>query len=127
MNRELTIQQVAEETSLSGHTLRYYERIGLILDINRAQSGHRRYKTDDLEWISFLKQLKATGMPLAQMQQFAQLRREGVSTAGQRREMLEHHRQSILDQMQALNESLAMVDIKIARHRKSEEDMRESD
>lgn len=127
MNRELTIQQAAAETSLSGHTLRYYERIGLILDIARAQSGHRRYKADDLEWINFLKQLKATGMPLAQMQRFAQLRREGVFTTRQRREMLEQHRQSILDQVNALNKSLAMVDTKIARHRKSEENMRESD
>ena len=89
MKFELTIQQVAAETGVSNHTLRYYERIGLILDVNRAPNGHRRYSPHDIEWITFLKQLKATGMPLAQMQKFAELRRQGNSTAKQRREMLE--------------------------------------
>ncbi len=65
MKFERTIQQIAKETNLSRHTLRYYERIGLILDVDRAPNGHRRYSDDDIEWIAFLKQLKATGMPLA--------------------------------------------------------------
>ncbi len=120
MKFELTVQQVAEETGVSRHTLRYYERIGLILDVNRAPNGHRRYTDNDLEWIAFLKQLKATGMPLAQMQKFAELRRQGDGTAKQRREMLEAHRQTIMQQMQMLNDCLTVIDYKIDRHRRSE-------
>jgi DNA-binding transcriptional MerR regulator len=123
MNFELTIQQVAEETGVSNHTLRYYERIGLILDINRAPNGHRRYSHDDIEWIAFLKQLKATGMPLAQMQKFAELRRQGVGTAKQRREMLETHRKTIVQQMQMLNDCLDVIDYKIERHRRNEQNV----
>jgi DNA-binding transcriptional MerR regulator len=48
MNTELTIQQVAEITQLSGHTLRYYERIGLLSPVNRAANGHRRYSNLDI-------------------------------------------------------------------------------
>ncbi len=120
MNFELTIQQVAQETGLSNHTLRYYERIGLILDVGRAPNGHRRYSRDDLEWIAFLTQLKATGMPLAQMQKFAELRRQGVGTAKLRRKMLEAHRKTVVQQMQQLNDCLTVIDYKIERHRRSE-------
>ncbi len=120
MEFELTIQQVVEKTGVSHHTLRYYERIGLILDVNRAPNGHRRYSDDDLEWIAFLKQLKATGMPLTEMQTFAQLRRQGRGTARQRREMLETHRKTIVREMQMLQDCLTMVDYKIERHRRTE-------
>ena len=120
MKFERAIQQVAEETGVSQHTLRYYERIGLILDVARAPNGHRRYTAADLEWIAFLKQLKATGMPLVQMQKFAELRRQGDGTAKQRREMLEAHRKTIRQQMQILNDCLAVIDDKIERHRQTE-------
>lgn len=118
---ELTIQQVAAETGVSNHTLRYYERIGLILDVNRAPNGHRRYNRHDIEWIAFLKQLKATGMPLVKMQKFAKLRRQGNSTTKQRREMLEAHRKTIVQQMQMLNDCLTAIDYKIERHRRTEQ------
>ena len=121
MDLELTIQQVAQKTGISNHTLRYYERIGLILDVNRAPNGHRRYSSNDIEWIAFLKQLKATGMPLAQMQIFAELRRQGNGTAKQRRKMLENHRKTIVQKIQILNECLGMIDYKIERHRRNEQ------
>lgn len=120
MESELSIQQFAEITGVSQHTLRYYERIGLILDIARSQSGHRRYKQDDIEWVAFLKHLKTTGMPLAQMQKFAELRKKGDGTAKQRREMLEAHRETVEKQIAALNDCLSVIDSKIDRHRKTE-------
>jgi len=58
-NEKLTIQQVAELTGLSVHTLRYYERIGLIHPIGRAQNTHRRYSMKDVGWIDFLNKLRA--------------------------------------------------------------------
>lgn len=64
--------QVAVVTQLSVHTLRYYERIGLVAPICRASSGHRRYSSQDIAWIEFLTRLRATGMPIRQMQQFAE-------------------------------------------------------
>lgn len=74
MNDELTIQQVATLTQLSGHTLRHYERIGLSPSVNRVTNRYRRYSQQDIAWIEFLTRLRATGMPIRQMQQFAELR-----------------------------------------------------
>ena len=76
METELTIQQVATLTGLSVHTLRYYERNGLLEPVNRATNGHRRYRTEDITRIEFLTRLRTTGMPIRQMQQFARLYRD---------------------------------------------------
>jgi DNA-binding transcriptional MerR regulator len=84
----LTIQEVAAATGLSVHTLRYYERIGLIHPIHRADNAHRRYSADDVGWIDFLNKLRATGMSIQQMQRYAELQRSGDQTLLERLEML---------------------------------------
>jgi hypothetical protein len=58
---QLTISEVAERTGLTRHTLRYYERDGLMLGVGRASSGHRRYSERDLGWIELITKLRATG------------------------------------------------------------------
>src|SRR5512140_1614657 len=91
MDEKLTIQQAAETTGLSVHTLRYYERIGLIHPIDRADNTHRRYTVQDVGWIEFLTKLRATGMSIQQMQIYAELQRQGDDTLPQRLEMLREH------------------------------------
>lgn len=118
-----TVEQTAKETGLSADTLRYYERIGLITDIARAQNGHRRYGDGDIIWILFLKQLRTTGMPIAQMKRFAQLRREGDKTATLRREMLEQHQDNLQAQVQLIMDFMSVISLKIERHRQTEQRM----
>jgi DNA-binding transcriptional MerR regulator len=118
METELSIQQVAQQTGLSIDTLRYYERIGLIEPVKRASSGHRRYRQGDLDWIGLLVDLRETGMPLAQMIHFAQLRRQGSATAAERLLILEQHQQSLEQQMQKLEHHRAALQQKIA-HKKA--------
>jgi DNA-binding transcriptional MerR regulator len=112
-NNTLTIQQVAEATKLSGHTLRYYERIGLIHPIERAGNGHRRYSANDIGWIDFLTKLRATGMSIQQMQQYAELQRQGDATLVQRIEMLKAHRCNVETRMNELHEHLKLISYKI--------------
>src|SRR5258705_13758185 len=88
MDSELSIQQAAEVTGLSAHTLRYYERVGLLDRVGRAESGRRRYVAADLAWVALLMWLRATGMPIRQMQEFAALRRRGPAPARERRPFL---------------------------------------
>lgn len=109
----LTIQQVAEQTGLSVHTLRYYERIGLIHSIARAGNSHRRYSAEDIDWINFLMKLRATGMTIQQMQAYASLQRQGDATVPQRLEMLEEHRCLVEEQVAALQEHLKLIYHKI--------------
>ncbi|NJL86204.1 MAG: MerR family transcriptional regulator [Leptolyngbyaceae cyanobacterium SM1_1_3] len=121
MATELTIQQVAAATGLSVHTLRYYERCGLIASIDRAASGHRRYAADDIRWIEFLTKLRLTGMPIRQMQQYAALVRQHPDAAfGERRQLLIAHRQAVLQQIRQLEENLAVIYWKIQHYSKLE-------
>jgi DNA-binding transcriptional MerR regulator len=112
-NDKLTIQQVAEATGLSVHTLRYYERIGLIHPIDRAENTHRRYSSDDIGWIDFLTKLRATGMSIQQMLTYAELQRQGDSTLSERLEMLKEHRRLVEAHMDALQEHLRVICYKI--------------
>ena len=118
METEFSIQQVAERTGLSIDTLRYYERIGLLEPVRRASSGHRRYRQRDIDWISLVINLRETGMPLAQIQHFAMLRRHGEGTALERLHILEQHQQALLQQMQKLKQHMTALQEKIA-HKKA--------
>ncbi len=120
MERELSIQQVAKQTGLSIDTLRYYERIGLLEPVGRAQNGHRRYTQHDLDWIDLLIRLRNTGMPRAQMVRFAQLRRQGSATLTERRLMLEQHQYSLEQHMQELEQHMDALQLKIARLKERE-------
>ncbi|VWB31252.1 MerR family transcriptional regulator [Burkholderia lata] len=120
----LTIGQVAEMTGLSTHTLRYYEQVGLLRAISRTAAGHRLYAPSDLDWLDFVMRLKATGMPIAQMQAFAVLRAQGESTFGARRSLLVTHRDAVRAHIAELQASLDVISDKIAyyeaRERESE-------
>lgn len=116
METQLTIQQVAEKTGLSVHTLRYYEHIGLISQVDRASNGHRRYSERDISWIEFLMRLRTTGMPILKMQRFAELVRKGDATVSQRRALLESHRREVQKRIQELTDNLAVIDYKIERY-----------
>ncbi len=113
-NRNLTIRQAAEITGLSVHTLRYYEQIGLIHPIDRADNTHRRYTQEDIDWIEFLKKLRATGMSIQDMQIYAELQRQGDVTLPERVEMLKTLQQDVEAHIQELNEHLDLIRYKIA-------------
>src|SRR5262249_25479639 len=105
--------QVAEVTGLSVHTLRYYERIGLIHPIGRAENTHRRYSTDDTGWIDFMTKLRNAGMSIQQMQAYSELQRMGDATLPDRLAMLRAHRSKVLAQIDELNEHLNLINYKI--------------
>src|SRR5579859_6446657 len=120
MEEEFSIQQVAQQTGLSIDTLRYYERIGLIEAVHRAPNGHRRYTQRDINWICLLIRLRETGMPLAQMLHFAELRRQGNATVTERRLMLEEHQRALEQHMHKLEQHMAVLQTKIANIRRIE-------
>lgn len=76
----LSIMEAAEVSGLSVHTLRYYERTGLLEPVSRNGSGHRRYRAADLERIAFLTKLRATGMPIRDVRRYAELMSAGEAT-----------------------------------------------
>jgi DNA-binding transcriptional MerR regulator len=110
---KLTIQETAEATGLSAHTLRYYERIGLIHPIDREENTRRRYTAEDIGWIDFLTKLRATGMSIRDMQKYAELQRQGDETLPQRLEMLKALRDQVEQHIGELREHLKLVQYKI--------------
>lgn len=129
MTDALTIQQTANACGLSVHTLRYYERIGLIKPIARRSNGHRLYRAEDLSWIEFLLRLRATGMPVEKMRRYAHLREIGkqLSSVSERRIMLQQHSVLVEAELRALNETLAYLHEKIALYSKMEEELKEEE
>ncbi|MEP7288218.1 MAG: MerR family transcriptional regulator [Chloroflexota bacterium] len=117
METEFSIHQIAERVGLSVDTLRYYERIGLLEPIRRLPNGHRRYQRRDIDWLELVINLRATGMPLAQIQQFAALRRQGDETAAERLRILERHEQLLEQQIQELQGHLSALQAKITHKR----------
>jgi len=120
MSEQYTIKQISELASVSIHTLRYYERIGLIDPVERADNGHRRYDVLVLKRLDFLKRLKATGMPISQMIHYIELFRQGDPTLTERREFLEQHRENVLEQLVMLQDTLALLDFKIENYLQQE-------
>jgi DNA-binding transcriptional MerR regulator len=115
---KLTIQEAARATGLTPHTLRYYERIGLIHPINREENTRRRYSADDIGWIDFITKLRATGMSIKDMQKYAALQRQGDATLPQRVEMLKALRDQVEARVSELNEHLKLVYYKIDMYEK---------
>jgi DNA-binding transcriptional MerR regulator len=111
-----TIRQVAATTGLTAHTLRYYERVGLVQPVARARSGHRRYGEDDLRWLEFLKKLQLTGMPIRKMLEYARLARRGVAAAPARRALLDRHRVEVEARLDELQSALAVIKRKLASY-----------
>ena len=118
-----TIQQVAEITGLTVHTLRYYERVGLLDPVPRATSGHRRYTQNDVDRVIFFYRLRATGMTIQQMQQWAELYRQGDDSLTIRRALLEEHQRGVEAHIAALQQNLMQIQKKIVLYRTREAEL----
>ncbi len=117
MPTALSISEAAERTGLSAHTLRYWERAGLLEPVSRNGSGHRRYAEEDLERIHFLTKLRATGMPIRQVRRYAELINGGDETSAERLALLEGHRKAVLARLEETAGHLELIDWKINLYR----------
>lgn len=108
-----TISEVVTFTGLTAHTLRWYERIGLMPHVDRSHTGQRRFTNRDLDWLTFVGKLRLTGMPVADMVRYAELVREGEHTFEQRQELLERTRRDVRSRITELQDTLAVLDFKI--------------
>src|SRR5690349_7822967 len=109
----LTIAEAAEATGLTTHTLRYYERDGLMLAVDRAPSGHRRYTGQDLGWIRMVTRLRGTGMPIREVRAYAELVRAGDGNEEARLALLRAHRDRVQQQLVEVAAHLDAIELKI--------------
>jgi len=110
----LTIGQVAEQTGLSVHALRFYEREGLLAEpVRRGRNGHRRYSQDDVEWLNLCTRFRAAGMPLSTIRRYADLVRQGPGNEADRLALLRRHQDQVASQIRALTECLDAITYKV--------------
>ena len=108
-----TIQDVSKKTGLTAHTLRYYEKEGLITGVERSQGGIRQYTDEDLERLGLIRCLKNTGMSIQEIARFVQLTHEGDHTLEERVELLREHREKVLERMAEMQQHLDKVTWKL--------------
>ena len=110
----MTISELADATGVSKHTLRYYERMGLVPLVERDRSsGHRRYGTGHPQWIEFLKNLRACGMTIRDIRAYARLVSKGDGTWPARQAMLARHRERVVATIAQLQKHRAALDVKL--------------
>jgi DNA-binding transcriptional MerR regulator len=110
-----TTRETAEKCGLSQHTLRWYERIGLLNRVARTADGRRRYSDADLDWILLLSRLRATGMPVRDMLHYAELVRSGAGEQ-ERLALLEGHREHVRQALRQQQECLELLNHKISAY-----------
>lgn len=118
----MQISQLAHETGLSIHTLRYYEKEGLFPPVKRSENGIRIYDSEDVEWIKFACRLRETGMSIAEMKKFAQLVIQGEEYKNECIEMLHQQNVRIKKQIDQLTHCMEHINYKIELYSSPEEE-----
>jgi DNA-binding transcriptional MerR regulator len=114
----LSIAEAARRTGVSVHTLRYYERAGLVVSaVDRTSGGRRRYQQLDLDWIVICTRLRATGMPIRTIRRYAELVSAGPGNEQERLALLEAHRAEVTARLARTRENLKLIDHKIDVYR----------
>jgi DNA-binding transcriptional MerR regulator len=112
------IAEAARRTGVSVHTLRYYERAGLVVTpVDRTDGGRRRYRKLDLDWIKICTRLRATGMPIKGIRRYAELVSAGPGNEQERLALLEAHRADVTAQLAEIQKNLQLIDHKIDVYR----------
>lgn len=108
-----SIGEVSEKTGLTAHTLRYYEKEGILNTVNRKQNGLREYTENDIEMLKVITCLKDTGMSISKIKNYVNLCEIGNQTILERKNIFEHQKLFIETEMQKLQKHLDTANYKI--------------
>lgn len=108
-----TISEVCRLTGMSDHTLRYYEREGLLTGVRRSKGGFRQYSDENLEELGLISCLKNTGMSLQEIARFMRLTHEGDETLKERVALLQAHREEMLGRLSVMQRYLEKINCKL--------------
>ena len=112
MSEYFTIKDVSERTGISAHTLRYYDKEGLLGFVHRSETGIRLFTEEDFEPLYTIACLKKSGMPIREIRRFMDLYIRGDETIHDRYLLFKEHRENLIRQIEELQETLDIVDYK---------------
>ena len=107
------IATTADRLGVSAHTLRYYERIGLVR-VERDASGRRRYDAASVRRLVFLTRMRTSGMPIRDLRRYIKLVEAGRDAVPERLALLTEHRDGLRARIDELRLALAATEYKIA-------------
>lgn len=108
-----TIAEAARRSGLSIHTIRYYDKEGLMPYVERSETGIRQFKESDFEWLSLINCLKESGMPIKKIKDYVDMAMDGDSTTEDRLLFMQEHKKDMEKQLEVLLGHLARIDQKI--------------
>ncbi|MDU2063630.1 MAG: MerR family transcriptional regulator [Sporomusaceae bacterium] len=109
-----TIKEAAEKLELTAYTLRYYEKAGLLPDLHRNAQGNRVFTEKDLEWLTLIRCLRSTGMPVQEIKRYVELYRQGDATTEVRRQIIVDHKEAVEEKISHMNTCLIRIKQKLA-------------
>ncbi|WP_288519017.1 MerR family transcriptional regulator [uncultured Brachyspira sp.] len=114
----MTIAEASKKVNLSADTLRYYERIGLIPEVNRTESGIRNYTEEDLGWIEFSKCMRNAGMSIEALIEYIKLYKKGDVTLEARKQLLISQKDVIKERLEEIQNTFDRINYKIKNYEK---------
>ncbi|WP_307970931.1 MerR family transcriptional regulator [uncultured Brachyspira sp.] len=114
----MTIAEVSKKVNLSAYTLRYYERIGLIPEVNRTESGIRNYTEEDLGCIEFSKCMRNAGMSIEALIEYIKLYKKGDVTLEARKQLLISQKDVIKERLEEIQNTFDRINYKIKNYEK---------
>ena len=112
----MTIKEVSQEYHITADTLRYYERVGMIPPVHRTEGGIRDYTQEDIEWVKMAICMRSAGLPIEVMIEYLKLYQEGDNTIPARLQLLTTQKEVLMEQRQAIDETLNRLSYKISRY-----------
>ena len=118
----MKIAEASKACGLSAHTIRFYEKSGMLPEIARGEDGTRQFSPGDIEWLTLLYWLRETGMPLKQMRRFTLLAKTGDAGIDERRQILADHSEALQAKRAKIDKCESVLGIKIASYGPAEKD-----
>jgi DNA-binding transcriptional MerR regulator len=116
----LTIAEVSKKYDLTADTLRYYEKIGLLNNVPRTESGIRNYDKNSCRMIEFIKCMRGAGVEIEVLIEYMSLFEKGKSTVKARKKLLEEQREKLLEKQKNINETVDRLNYKISLYEEIE-------
>ena len=115
----MTISEVSKRCNISPDTLRYYEKAGLLSDVNRTPGGIRDYTQQDCMQIEFVKCMRSAGLSIEILRKYFELFKRGKRTLKARRDLLVNEHKALQERFVELKDTLKRLDYKISVYDKA--------
>ncbi|MDU0204843.1 MerR family transcriptional regulator [Paenibacillus sp. MAH-36] len=112
----LSIKEASERLEIPPHTIRYYEKEGLLPFIQRDEHGNRIFGSKDLDWIKLMTCFRVTGMSISALKNIVNIALQGDSTIPERKAILEKHKMELRKRQLELDIAFDAVNHKLTKY-----------